>query len=186
MPIIKRYANRKLYNLDSRRYVTLDDVARMIRDGEDVRVLDHASGEDITPVVQAQIIFNEERRIRGGLPTAVLTNLIQSGSDKLQRLQSVFTPEPGTERVDAEIERRVRLLIQRGDLKKAQGERLLAKLLALGNSDGAQRPAEPDLEQVLDRYGLASRSDVEALERQIDLLARELKRLSARKPTRSR
>lgn len=185
MRTIKRYANRKLYDLDSRAYVTLDDIAGLIREGQNVRVVDHTSGEDITPVVQAQIIFNEERRINGGVPPAVLTNLIRSGSDKLQRLYDVLTPDNSASRVDAEIERRVRLLIERGDLRKAQGERLLAKLLALGEGAGASRRSEQDLERVLNTFGLASRSDVEALERQIDKLAREFKRLGARQSNRT-
>ena len=57
--IIKRYANRKLYDTQESRYVTLDQISHMIRAGEDVQVLDNNSKEDLTSVTLAQIIFEE-------------------------------------------------------------------------------------------------------------------------------
>lgn len=184
MPIIKRYSNRKLYDRDARRYVTLDDVAKMIRKGQDVQVVDHRTEEDITSVIQAQIISREERLIKGGLPSTLFTNLIQASSGKLQQLHDVLNRDGGDGRVDAEIERRVRLLIERGDLKKTQAERLLEKLLALGEPESTRRRSEQETSGAFTKLGLASHSDVAALERQLEELTEKLKRLNARKSKR--
>ena len=60
--IVKRYANRKLYDTERSCYVTLDDIAVMIRSGEEVTVVDNKSGEDLTSVTLAQIIFETEKK----------------------------------------------------------------------------------------------------------------------------
>ena len=79
MTIIKRYPNRKLYNTNTKQYVTLDGIAGLIRQGEEIQILDHASGEDLTTVTLTQIILDQEKKQSGFLPLAVLTGLIQSG-----------------------------------------------------------------------------------------------------------
>lgn len=66
--VIKRYANRKLYDTKSSQYVTLDQIAQMIRAGEEVRVLDNSSKDDLTSVTLAQIIFEEEKRQKSFIP----------------------------------------------------------------------------------------------------------------------
>lgn len=81
--IIKRYANRKLYDTQDSRYVTLDQISDMIRAGEDIKVVDNSSKEDLTSVTLAQIIFEEEKRRRSFLPLSALRKVIQSGGESL-------------------------------------------------------------------------------------------------------
>ena len=76
--VIKRYTNRKLYDTVESRYVTLDEIARMIRAGDEVRVLDNASQQDLTAATLAQIIFEEERKAPR-LPIDGLRKIIQQG-----------------------------------------------------------------------------------------------------------
>ena len=59
--MIKRYANRKLYDTRESRYVTLQQLGELIRDGEDIRIIDNQSKEDLTKVTLAQIIYEEEK-----------------------------------------------------------------------------------------------------------------------------
>ncbi len=68
--LIKRYGNRKLYDTQESRYVTLEVIASLVKQGEEVRVLDNDSGEDLTAVTFAQIILEEERRKHGPLAAA--------------------------------------------------------------------------------------------------------------------
>jgi polyhydroxyalkanoate synthesis repressor PhaR len=86
--VIKRYANRKLYDTKESRYVTLDQIAEMIRRSEDVKVVDNNSKEDLTSVTLAQIIFEEEKKQHSFLPLSALRNIIQSGGASLQGLMS--------------------------------------------------------------------------------------------------
>jgi polyhydroxyalkanoate synthesis repressor PhaR len=86
--IVKRYANRKLYDTQESRYVTLDQIAEMIRRGEDVKVIDNNSKEDLTSVTFAQIIFEEEKKQHSFLPLSALRKIIQSGGASFQELMN--------------------------------------------------------------------------------------------------
>lgn len=84
--IIKKYANRRLYHTGTSTYVTLDDLARMVKEGEDFLVHDAKSGEDITRVVLGQIIFDQENKGQHMLPIAFLRQLIRFYGDSMQNL----------------------------------------------------------------------------------------------------
>ena len=75
--IIKKYANRRLYHTGTSTYVTLEDLARMVKSGEDFVVTDAKTGEDITRAVLGQIIFEQEGRGQHLLPIAFLRQLIR-------------------------------------------------------------------------------------------------------------
>lgn len=83
--VVKRYANRKLYDTHKSCYVTLEDIAQMIRDRDEVVVVDNKSGEDLTAVTLAQIIFEAEKR-RHFVSLAVLRKLVQEGGSALGEL----------------------------------------------------------------------------------------------------
>ena len=82
--IIQKYANRRLYNKATSSYITLDDLAAMVRQGVDFEVHDAKSGEDITRKVLTQIIFEEEGRGQNLLPITFLRQLIGFYGDRLQ------------------------------------------------------------------------------------------------------
>ncbi len=84
--VVKKYANRRLYNTETSSYVTLDDLAAMVRDGRDFVVYDAKSGEDLTRSVLTQIIVEQEGKGQNMLPTAVLRQLIGLYGDNLQSL----------------------------------------------------------------------------------------------------
>jgi polyhydroxyalkanoate synthesis repressor PhaR len=84
--LVKRYSNRKLYDTTESRYVTLDEIARWVKGGEEVKILENETGEDLTAVTFAQIILEEERRKSGLLSLRVLRELIQHGEAALQNL----------------------------------------------------------------------------------------------------
>ena len=77
--VIKRYSNRKLYDTQESRYVTLEELEELIRAGKEISVVDVSTGEDLTSVTLAQIILENERSRRAGLPTAFLHQLIKHG-----------------------------------------------------------------------------------------------------------
>ncbi len=80
--IIKRYANRKLYDTEESTYVTLEEIADAIREGEEVRIIDNKSLEDLTSVMLTQIIFEQEKK-RSLMPLGLLLDLIRSGGAQL-------------------------------------------------------------------------------------------------------
>jgi polyhydroxyalkanoate synthesis repressor PhaR len=84
---IKKYANRRLYNTGTSTYVTLEDLATMVKNGEDFLVYDAKTGDDITRQVLAQIIFEQENKAgQNLLPTTFLRQLIRFYGDSMQML----------------------------------------------------------------------------------------------------
>jgi len=77
--IIKRYQNRKLYDTDASCYVTLDEIAEMIQQGEDVTVVDNRNQKDITASTLTQIIFEKQKRSESPVPISTLRHIIQHG-----------------------------------------------------------------------------------------------------------
>jgi polyhydroxyalkanoate synthesis repressor PhaR len=81
--IVKRYSNRKLYDTVESRYVTLPQIAVLVRNGEDVRIIDNNTKEDLTSVTLAQILYEEERKQSRALPLSALKDLIHTSGEKL-------------------------------------------------------------------------------------------------------
>lgn len=84
--VIKKYANRRLYNTQSSSYITLEDLSRMTRDGVDFQVLDAKTGKDITHQILTQIIMEEESHGEQMLPISFLRQLIAMYGNSMQAL----------------------------------------------------------------------------------------------------
>ena len=91
--VIKRYSNRKLYDTERSKYVTIDEIAKMIKAGEEVTIIDNETKEDLTSVTLTQIIYEEEKR-ESRMPLGMLRNLIQTGGEALHEFfdKSLKTP----------------------------------------------------------------------------------------------
>ncbi|MBN1658811.1 MAG: polyhydroxyalkanoate synthesis regulator DNA-binding domain-containing protein [Anaerolineae bacterium] len=170
VPLIKRYPNRKLYDTEARHYITLDTVASLIRRGEEITVVDHATGLDLTAVTLTQIILEEEKKRGGFLPAALLTGLVRAGGKTAGALRrALAAPLNLAHQVDQEIEHRLQALAARGELTQEQAHRLQAQLVA-SPVHQPSLPTEAEIEQALLRLALPTRADLEALERELDRL----------------
>ena len=87
---IKKYANRRLYNTDTSSYITLDDLAKMVRDNVDFQVLDAKSGDDITHTILTQIIVEEESSGTQMLPVSFLRDLISMYGNSMQAMMPSY------------------------------------------------------------------------------------------------
>jgi polyhydroxyalkanoate synthesis repressor PhaR len=85
--IIKRYTNRKLYDTKDSRYVTLSQIAGMVRAGEEMTVVDNATKEDLTSLTLAQIIYEQEKRQAEVLPLSALRELVRRSEARLADLR---------------------------------------------------------------------------------------------------
>jgi polyhydroxyalkanoate synthesis repressor PhaR len=114
--VIRRYENRKLYDVQGRRYVTLDGVAALIAGGTEVRVLDQRTGEDITTVVLAQVVLEGIKARTASIPHQVFTRIIRLGSGKGGGFAEWLDPQEASARALREAERIVSGLVARGRL----------------------------------------------------------------------
>ena len=158
--LIKRYANRKLYNTATSRYITLKGIAELIEAGEAVRVIDNESGEDITSVTLSQILVDTERSSRR-VPGTVLTDLIQRSGDALYSALKRGVG-PASEGLD-ELQRNVRKLLGREGAMRREWIAFAAPDL--------DRMVQRAVERVLRALDLPTRSDLEAIEQRLDRLS---------------
>jgi polyhydroxyalkanoate synthesis repressor PhaR len=176
MLLIKRYPNRKLYDTEAKQYITLEDIASFIRQGREIQVVDHSSGEDITALVLTQIIFEQEKKQAGFVPRSVLTGLVQTGGQTLGRMRrALAVPLDLLRQIDEEIERRIEFLISRGDLGEEEARRLREKLLLRDFlTSGVDKVDEQQIEQILIEQGVVTREDLQNLTEQIEILSKKL------------
>lgn len=173
MALIKRYPNRKLYDTDAKKYVTLDEIGAMVRSGTEVQVIDHESGEDVTSLTLTQIILEQEKKKSGYLSTSALAGLIRSGGatlttsigDTLDTFRkSVQKGVASLGEIKPMSEERINRLIEQGKLNMEQVQGLL-KL------DGL-------LADVLHSLNVPSQQEIQALQKQIEALSARLADLS--------
>ena len=176
--IIKRYANRKLYDLKESSYVTLDEIAQFVKKGEEIRVVDNKTKEDLTALTLTQIIFEEEKKKKRILPVSTLRDVIQSGGEFIQKriTEPVTSMRDEAERTVAslrgEAERKV------GRLVKIEGiEELKVVVRDLVENthqlyDDLQRRTDERVRVVLSSLPQFSllRKEVEALKTQVSAL----------------
>ncbi len=98
--VIKRYTNRKLYDTVESRYVTLDEIADMVKQGVEVQIVDNRTKEDLTSVTLAQIVFEEEKK-KNQMPLSVLREIIRRPQDSLNEITATVTQRVATFREEA-------------------------------------------------------------------------------------
>jgi polyhydroxyalkanoate synthesis repressor PhaR len=135
--VIKRYTNRKLYDTVESRYVTLDEIAAMIKEGVEVRIVDNRTKEDLTSVTLAQIIFEEEKK-KNQMPLAVLREIIRHPGESISGfIQKEVTPRVASIREGAE---------QRLDKLLGREDKRTDEVAAPEPKEGEQPlPAKPSL-----------------------------------------
>jgi polyhydroxyalkanoate synthesis repressor PhaR len=202
--IIKRYANRKLYDTRESRYVTLLDIAKLIREGEELRIIDNKTKDDVTNVTFAQIIYEEEKIGDGENGSAgLLREFIRSGTDKLltsfrdspvgrlvqraeqERLDAIQSLTPATEKAEAAGRRALETIAAAPREAEAAGRRALDTILAApkGAIDELQRLADDGLRTVLSAAVARVQylqGEVGRLQSRIDELESKLKELQRR------
>lgn len=169
MTVIKRYSNRKLYDTETSRYLTLDDIGEMVREGQEVQVVDHATGADLTALTLSQIIFETEKKIGGMLPRTLLAKLIRSGGNTWDEIRyNLAALLDSTEFVDAEIERRLARRVEEGRLPQAEAEHITELVIT--------RHRSPE-EIAEDKESLALRQEFERLCQRVTTIEGQIDRL---------
>jgi len=167
--LIKRYANRKLYNTQTSRYITLKGIAELIETGREIRVIDNESGEDITSVTLSQILVDSERTNRS-VPGTILSELISRGGDVLYTAlrKGIGNATEGVE----DLQRGVRKFIgaRERDVEK------LADFVAYATPD-LDKVLQGAVERALRILDLPRRSDLESLNQNLERVANALEAL---------
>src|SRR5258708_30821484 len=154
--LIKKYANRKLYDTQTSRYITLEGIAELVRDGHEIHVVDRATGQDLTQVTLSQIVLSAEKRGPARLVDAGADAIHDRGQALLDYVRKTLNV-PGD--LVNQVERR------RGDLEAMVDEAI---------------------ERALRRLRIPSRRDIDRANGRIDKISAELKKLNGAGLTKTR
>ncbi len=174
MVVIKRYSNRKMYNTESKAYITLDEISNLVQEGQEIQVVDHLTGADITAATMSQVLARQEKKIGGIIPQVMLERLVQlSGLTLFSMRESMKAFLDPVAYMSGDITRRLDLLLQKNQIDATLYEEFKKLLL------------DPDLNPVLIRNEeeepAASIEEVKVLLNQIDELEKELEILGQEK-----
>ena len=165
--LIKRYANRKLYNTESSRYITLKGISELVREGKDIRVIDNESGDEITPIVLSQILVDDQKNARDqdAVSRRVLSELIQRGGDAIYGLvrRSMGDVQDGFSEARDNLQRWIQTQ-SNADLDLSE----------------VSRAVHESVERVLRVMDLPTRGDLEALNKNLERLSSALESFETR------
>ncbi len=153
--LIKKYANRKLYDTRTSRYITLDGIAQLVREGHDIKVVDRDTGSDLTQVTLSQVVLSEEKRGPSGIVGAGGEMLHDRGQALLDYVRKTLNVPTDLRN---EVERR---------------------------RDELESRADETIERALHRLRIPTHHDIERINRRLDSISAQLKRLGAEPVTRS-
>ena len=144
--LIKKYANRKLYDTRTSHYITLDEIAQLVRDGHEIKVVDRDDGSDLTKVTLSQIMLSEEKRGPAGI--------VDAGSEMLQdRGQALLDYVRSALNVPADLRNQV--------------ER---------RREAVETMADDAIEQALRRLRIPTRRDIDRINERLDRMSAQLKK----------
>jgi len=173
MPQIRRYPNRKLYDTEAKHYVTLEQISQMIREGAEITVIDHESGDDLTSLTLSQIILEMEKRQSGFLPQSLMTSLIRTGGDTLEFLvRQVQGSLPAGVGI---IEERLTQLVSSGKLSAEQAKSVAVEL----QSEGKELTRlDENMAAILHRLNIPTNRDIVDLRDKLTQLTEQLNALA--------
>ena len=166
--LIKRYANRKLYNTESSRYITLKGISELLEQGEEIRVIDNETGDDITSIALSQILVDDQKQSRDRsqpLPGHVLSELVHRGGDAIYEVlrRSVDDAQGNFD----DLRNNVRRWIQPADARKPNSS-------DPGDPTYLTQIVHETVERVIELVDLPTRSDLDALNQNLRRLSTAL------------
>ena len=178
---IKRYANRKLYDTKSKKYITLDKIAKLLKAGEEISVLDNKTGEDITAATVSQILARTKQGQTDNGASNVMIQLLRKGPGTLVDYGKKYISlwDRALTMADEEIDRLVERLVKEKEITPSEGSRLKKDMLnrAEDMKKWIAEKIDQRVNEALDLMNLASKEKVSQLTGKIDKLTRKVQNL---------
>lgn len=178
MRIIKKYANRKLYDTHAKKHISRDKLAELIKKGEEVTVIDNRTGEDITVSIVSQLIGLDNPDTDKAVSPRLLMQLLRKGSgtvtDYAKKYVSLW--QGAFNMAEDEIDKLVGRLVKSKELSKDEGSRLKNEIISYtdGIKNWVSESVDKRVGEVFDAMNLATNDHIEELSDRIDALAKKI------------
>jgi polyhydroxyalkanoate synthesis repressor PhaR len=180
--LIKRYANRRLYDIQDKKTITLQDLAELIKEGHDVIIVDNKTKEDITLPTLFQVLSLEAREWKETIPSAkVIRELILKGGETVTDVvkKALLAGIGAVTLTKEKVEELVDDLIKRGELSKEDRAKFVRELAEKAElrSQELKKWVDETVKVTMSKVKLAKTEEVEVLRQQVDDLTKTIARL---------
>lgn len=178
MHYIKKYANRKLYDTTDKKYISMTQLSRLIKTGEDVVVIDKETGRDITSSVISSLIARTSEQSEKSVSSGVLIRLFRKGSETLTDYTKKYTSlwQKSFTMAEDELDSLVKKLVKDREITRSEGSKLKSDLTGFTKSlkSWISGTIDSRINEVLDAMHLATRDQVSGLEKRVSDLEAKL------------
>jgi polyhydroxyalkanoate synthesis repressor PhaR len=181
MRVVKKYANRKLYDTVDKKYVTMDALAELIKNGEEITVIDNKSGKDITTSVISQLLAREKKEGGKDYASGLLTDLLRKGGGTIKDYARKYSAlwHGAINMAEEEIDKIVDYLVKGKEITEAEGDKLKEEIINRSEilNSWVRQNIDKKIDEALKKMNLTTREQVKRLSRSIDELSEKVKRL---------
>lgn len=183
MHLIKKYANRKMYDTSDKRYISRNQLTELIKKGEEVAIIDNRTGEDLTAAIVSQLIGMEsqDKENDAAVSSRFLMQLLRKGGGTLTDYAKKYVSlwQGAFTMAEDEIDKLVNKLVKNKELSLSEGSRLKKEIIGFTNSlkGWISESIETRVGEVFDAMNLATNDHIKALSAKVDLLDKKVKQL---------
>ena len=177
--VIKRYTNRKLYDTQESRYVTLEEIAGMVKAGEDVQIVDNRTGKDLTEVTLAQILYEEQKKQTTRMPLGLLKEIIRTRGTSISDFIQRTVTQP-VRSLREEADRKVDELVRKSEAAVEDGTRQVRDFFASAQRalDGLQAKIDDQIHTVVEAVGSPAKvlDQLKGLRKRIEAIEEKIRK----------
>ncbi|MBW1899722.1 MAG: hypothetical protein JRI61_11770 [Deltaproteobacteria bacterium] len=178
---IKKYVNRKMYDTTDKKYISMDELSKLIKSGGEVSIIDNKTGDDLTTSIVSQLIARDKKSKDKVISSKVLVQLLRKGGDTLTDYAKKYISlwQGALTLAEDEVDRLVNLLVKDKEISRAEGSNLKKEITGYTDSlkNWIRENIDRRINEVLGVMNLASKDHIKDLSAKIDKLSRRLKKL---------
>ena len=186
MHIIKKYANRKMYDRTAKQYITMDQLSELIKSGEEVQIVDNSTGEDLTASIVSQLIGREKKEDHRGISSRVLMQLLRKGGGTLGDYARKYTSlwQSAFSMAEDEIDKLINRLVKDKELSRSEGSNLKNEIVGYTDflKGWISDSIDKRISDALDVMNLPTKDRVNELADRIDALEEKVAKLEKAPP----
>ena len=178
---IKKYANRKMYDRTDKQYVTMAQLSKLIKSGEEVSIVDNNTGDDLTSSIVSQLIGREKKDKEKGVSPRVLMQLLRKGGGTLSDYAKKYTSlwQNAFNMAEDEVDKLVNMLVKEKELSRSEGSKLKKEIVGYTDSmkSWISDSIDKRISEVLDVMNLPTKDTLNELAARVDTLAEKIDKL---------
>ncbi len=181
MRTIKKYANRKLYDTEEKKYISMQRLSSLIKEGEEVVIIENDTGNDITATIVSQLIAREESKEQNGVPSHLLVQLLRKGGGTVVNYAKRYTTiwQSALTMAEDEVDKLINLLVKNKEISESEGNKLKTEVTGYADNFKAWIGEKIDqrVNEALGLMNLATKEQIVGITEKVEELTKAVERL---------